>query len=974
MSGSFQIGAILLAWSSVLLAQEKPLIEEIVVTAQRIEENASKVPIAINAFDETMIEDRRIVGLDSLQLFTPSLSYTTSDTGDTTFSIRGVGSLVSVNDGESGVSLHINEIPLPPGQPPVELYDVARMEVLRGPQGTLYGRNATGGVINVITNPPSFDGLSGYADLELGDFNHRRLRAAVNLPIGERLAIRVAGLSWERDGFTDNLAGGEVPGVPDDVDGRDLYSMRASAVWRVTDATELSFLYERFEEDDDRIFRHQQLCTTGPNPAVECDTNVFGLEPANHPVLLGPHVGQLGIAPMGAANAEQGLRYEFPRPAIDDLRDVHLDFAPVYELDQDLFQLALRHDFGAAEVSLSAGYQQWQRHDAFDSDFSVGHTLNPVPQNPSGLYPVSVIPGGVDGLRSAECNPEAGQAGVSGGCVMEQDLDRWFRYRDLDEEREHWSVELKMRTQNDGRFNFLLGGNYQSSTSKYLESWHDNLWDVRESIGDPPLGFPFVTRWYPGFVALEAENEFESYSAFGEAYVSMSDRLRVTLGLRYNNDQKRIADRVVGFSAWDANAIVGGILGRTWWTRRGLVVSFDEQNNPETLLELYGATEAFASATNLVERMMARDLVPLVPQTNEIRTLRGSPTKQTWDAWTGRVGLDWQFTDDAMAYAMYSRGYKPGGFNPGTVFTGLAAERFRLTYDREDVDAFELGLKALVWDGSASVKLAAFFADYKDMQLSDPALESISEGQTSINVDAETYGAELEFEWRPAFAPRLGLELGYSWLETEVTDGEPQIDPFNRSQNDPELVTLISTIGTRPYVARAEDVLPLVDLALAVGAAIAPDDAPAARYPNGIPVWFDSGLLQFFGVPTAEGVPVDLVGQPLPESPEHTLHLAASYTWDVAGGALTARWDYFWQDDMYMTLFQRPVDRVKAWDQHNASLIYESGNGRWSARAWINNITDDVHITGGMRSWGTFFSVSDPRQFGASFRFNFGAL
>jgi iron complex outermembrane receptor protein len=77
----------------------------------------------------------------------------------------------------------MNEIPLAAGQPPIELYDVQRIEVLRGPQGTLYGRNATGGVLNVITNKPTFEGTSGYLDAELGDYDHRRLRGALNFAI-----------------------------------------------------------------------------------------------------------------------------------------------------------------------------------------------------------------------------------------------------------------------------------------------------------------------------------------------------------------------------------------------------------------------------------------------------------------------------------------------------------------------------------------------------------------------------------------------------------------------------------------------------------------------------------------------------------------------------------------------------------------------------------------------------------------------
>ena len=103
-----QIAGVLLAISpsAISAAAEGRPIEEITVTAQRIEESAQKVPIALNAFTEASIEDRRIIGLADLSIFVPNLSYTQNNVGDANVSIRGVGSLVSVNDGESGVSLH----------------------------------------------------------------------------------------------------------------------------------------------------------------------------------------------------------------------------------------------------------------------------------------------------------------------------------------------------------------------------------------------------------------------------------------------------------------------------------------------------------------------------------------------------------------------------------------------------------------------------------------------------------------------------------------------------------------------------------------------------------------------------------------------------------------------------------------------------------------------------------------------------
>ena len=372
--------------------------------------------------------------------------------------------------------------------------------------------------------------------------------------------------------------------------------------------------------------------------------------------------------------------------------------------------------------------------------------------------------------------------------------------------------------------------------------------------------------------------------------------------------------------------------------------------------------------------------VDVVPQLNEQRRIEGIPTDETWDAWSGRIVLNWQFADDAMAYVKYSRGYKPGGFNPGTTvnnFRFRRANETALTYEREDVDAFEIGSKALLFDGSLSLGVAAFYNDYRDLQLAETDLELLSGAAVNTNVDAEMYGAELELRWRPVFAPRAEFEVAYAWLDTKVKNEPARFDPKNPTNGDPNLVLLSDwQTSYTPYVARIEDVLPLVPVATGTPFpwAWGADRAPAAQYANGIPAWFDRNFLEFFGVDTLDGVPIAISGNRLPETPEHSIHLAASYTWDVTIGSLTARWDYYWQDDAYMTIFNRPSHRIDSWDQHNASLVLESLDGRWSVRAWVKNIDDDVHITGGMRSNGPYFSVSEPRTWGASVRYNFGVL
>jgi outer membrane receptor protein involved in Fe transport len=126
-------------------------IEEVVVTAQRTEESLQEVPIAVSAFSGEMLEDKQILSPSDLQLNTPNVSFTATNFGGSSFSIRGIGRLVIAGSGENGVSIHQNQIAVPTNLPAAEFYDLERVEVLRGPQGTLFGRNATGGAVNMVT-------------------------------------------------------------------------------------------------------------------------------------------------------------------------------------------------------------------------------------------------------------------------------------------------------------------------------------------------------------------------------------------------------------------------------------------------------------------------------------------------------------------------------------------------------------------------------------------------------------------------------------------------------------------------------------------------------------------------------------------------------------------------------------------------------------------------------------------------------
>ncbi|MEO0465848.1 MAG: TonB-dependent receptor [Pseudomonadota bacterium] len=201
--------------------------EPITVTAQKREQSITDVPATIQAFDASDLQATGIASLDDLQYLTPGLSITPFQSESQLF-IRGVGNNINAPGLDPSNAVHLNGIYLSrPSLALVDFYDVERIEVLKGPQGTLYGRNATGGAVNIITARPD-DEFAYLASAGIGTFNARRFEGMLNIPF-EAGAIRFAALHSADDGYTDDIFDG------DDLDKTDVTALRARALFDVND-------------------------------------------------------------------------------------------------------------------------------------------------------------------------------------------------------------------------------------------------------------------------------------------------------------------------------------------------------------------------------------------------------------------------------------------------------------------------------------------------------------------------------------------------------------------------------------------------------------------------------------------------------------------------------------------------------------------------------------------------------------------
>lgn len=203
-------------------------IEIIMVSATKRSESLQEIPLSVTAFSQKDLDIKGASSLTGIQESTPNLNFSVESAGQNVarVTLRGVGTETLVGGGDPGVALHIDGVYVGRNSASAgDVFDVDRLEVLRGPQGTLYGRNATGGSVNIITKKPT-EYIEGYTDVTIGNYNTQRLRGVVNVPITDNLYARVTMMSDTHDGYIKNLyEGGR------DVDDKDAQSGRAQLLY-----------------------------------------------------------------------------------------------------------------------------------------------------------------------------------------------------------------------------------------------------------------------------------------------------------------------------------------------------------------------------------------------------------------------------------------------------------------------------------------------------------------------------------------------------------------------------------------------------------------------------------------------------------------------------------------------------------------------------------------------------------------------
>ncbi|WP_114392649.1 TonB-dependent receptor [Oleisolibacter albus] len=203
-------GALVAMLAAAPALAEETVLEEIVVTAQKRAQSAQDVPIALTAYTGDDLARLGVDQLDKLSNYVPGLQIQLQSPNNPGFVIRGITSDSGSAQEEARVSVFVDGVPASRARGAnIEMFDLERVEVLKGPQGTLFGRGAQIGAVSIITAKPDTDAVAINGRVAIGDYGQKTYEAAANVPLNDKVAIRVAGISRDRDGYIDNLAGGE---------------------------------------------------------------------------------------------------------------------------------------------------------------------------------------------------------------------------------------------------------------------------------------------------------------------------------------------------------------------------------------------------------------------------------------------------------------------------------------------------------------------------------------------------------------------------------------------------------------------------------------------------------------------------------------------------------------------------------------------------------------------------------------------
>ena len=696
-------------------------IGELVVVAQKRAEKLQTVPVAISAYTS---EQRDILGIASVQDltdYTPGLSYTSYSNRPY---VRGVGRQTDNLAVESGVAVYVDGVFNGANASTILQSDslfIDRIEVLRGPQSTLYGRNADGGAINYVTKRPT---KTWEAELRTGYDSYGKWfgEGVMSGPITDWLRYRVGGNYTRQDGgYYKNLDGTREGGSVAQGGNGEAYHIEVQFEGNI--GSNLDFWVKGATSNYNVSFHTQTLL--GPLDTREFSTALMPNQ--NYGLCAMPGGGGgLGCTINPAAGtfdhivSVTTLPNALPgNPSDTQVRNFDADFKSRSGESKDaIFATGLTYHFPTFDVKYLFGYQNFSynlRAPWLNNEGVSSGVESYVLQGPTTVQPLC-------GLLFS---------GNLAGCTQNLTVNGAQTQFTFDEYENFFSHEVDFTSTGTGKLQWLAG-------IYYYHEYYDqpiNVLDPSQAQVGTPLTFGFAPAPLNPSRSVYSEDTVlheDSVAAFAQADWQFTPTLKLTGGVRYSNDRKygQEAFRVILFDA----------------SEFGLGASTFGANTP-----------AFDATACPTVNYVGTKGCSIDPATGKgVRLLNAR-----WGAWTGTVNLAWTPDSDTLVYGKYSRGYKTGGFNSGILAANPETQP-------ETVDAFEIGFKKTIAH-VFQANVSAFYYDYANDQqplgVYNPVSQTISTQIFNIPT-VHSYGVEVETLWQPI--NNLTLSVNYAYISSTV--------------------------------------------------------------------------------------------------------------------------------------------------------------------------------------------------------------
>jgi outer membrane receptor protein involved in Fe transport len=668
------ISAVLLGGvSATAMAQ----LEEVIVTAQKREQSANDIGMAISALSGDAMRELGVLDTTDLAVAIPGLTFADSGLSTPVYTLRGVGFNEDAVQASATVGVYNDQIAVPfPIMTKGLLMDLERVEVLKGPQGTLFGRNSTGGAINYIANKPGEE-FEASATAGYGRFETMDLAGVISGPLTDRVGARLAVKTVQsNEGWQESVSSNDDLGELDKAAARLLLDVDLSATVDVLLAASW------WQDKSD---------TQAPQFLTTAYQGLFGNQ---NPIVEGL--------------LDSGDDARVSLSDSDDNRDADWTLGstrsgkPEADMNSHTFSATINWDVtDAVKLTSLSSYSKYENDSSYNTD---GYGGMPLDKSFGGISAQDTI--------AAIVRDQYDNYDTLGASAFTNDSDI-----------EAWSQELRFSGDFD-ELSWILGGYYS----------HDEIDSTTVQIVDLSTNTNIAFFPFPGEIGLQnvtnvSEQKGDTWAVFGHTEWSFADDWKLTLGLRYTEDDKDYE----GCSSDNGD----------------------------------GDASQYINTLVLVSAGMQADTVPGGCVTFLEGTLTGGLVKKKLDedSTSGKVALDWNVTDDILTYVSYSRGYKSGSFP--TLSTNVASQLDPVV--QEKLDAYEIGMKANLLDGAAQLNAAAFYYDYTDKQLLSKTITIFGALGALANVpEAEVTGAEFDLQWAPIDGLLVGL--GASYTDTEINE------------------------------------------------------------------------------------------------------------------------------------------------------------------------------------------------------------